>query len=122
MYSISQSNRELRLACSYLKTYVGEKYPSGALTSVGGLFFLRFICPVFIFPEKLQLVEGKSPLLPALFFLSFSRSNKFPFPLPPDRHPLCHSKKKFGIDIQGTTESFQQYLFRCEGTFYDTAE
>jgi len=49
---------QIRQACSFLKKYVGAKFPGSTLISVGGLFFLRFVCPVIVAPERLQLVEG----------------------------------------------------------------
>ncbi len=47
----------IRCACSLLKTIVGAKFPSAASISVGGLFFLRFIAPVIVAPERLKIVD-----------------------------------------------------------------
>lgn len=48
---------EIRFACSLLKNIVGAKFQSAALISVGGLFFLRFVAPVIVAPERLKIVD-----------------------------------------------------------------
>eukprot|EP01095_Lingulamoeba_sp_RSL-Kostka_P005233 TRINITY_DN16570_c0_g1_i1.p1 TRINITY_DN16570_c0_g1~~TRINITY_DN16570_c0_g1_i1.p1 ORF type:complete len:502 (+),score=212.24 TRINITY_DN16570_c0_g1_i1:140-1507(+) len=56
--TVNQCPIEIRLACKFLNHFVGIKFPTSAYIAVGGLFFLRFVCPVIVAPERMQLVEG----------------------------------------------------------------
>lgn len=46
----------IRQACNFLFTLVGAKFPESAQKSVGGFFFLRFVCPCFVTPERFGLI------------------------------------------------------------------
>eukprot|EP01094_Clydonella_sp_ATCC50884_P000789 TRINITY_DN1059_c0_g3_i1.p1 TRINITY_DN1059_c0_g3~~TRINITY_DN1059_c0_g3_i1.p1 ORF type:complete len:2924 (+),score=934.19 TRINITY_DN1059_c0_g3_i1:108-8879(+) len=48
----------IRQGCNFLFTLVGNKFPESALKSVGGFFFLRFVCPCFVTPERYGLIAN----------------------------------------------------------------
>jgi hypothetical protein len=57
--TIDQCPRSLWRACKLMYDIVSEKFPDSALKSVGGLFFLRFVCPAIMVPEKAGVMDCK---------------------------------------------------------------
>ena len=49
--------RELRRLFNHMEVCVGSKFPGCGTKAVGGLFFLRFVCPCFVTPERWELVK-----------------------------------------------------------------
>jgi len=56
--TIDQCPRSLWRACKSMFEIVNEKFPSSALKSVGGLFFLRFVCPAIMVPETSGVLDS----------------------------------------------------------------
>ena len=54
--TISQCPSNLRSVCASLRQLVGQRFPENSIISVGGLFFLRFVCPCFVTPERFKLI------------------------------------------------------------------
>jgi hypothetical protein len=50
--------RSLWLGCKILHDIVAKKFESNALSAVGGLFFLRFLCPALLNPASVGLTIG----------------------------------------------------------------
>ncbi|KAJ3097067.1 Ras GTPase activating protein ira2 [Phlyctochytrium planicorne] len=46
----------LREVCANISTIVGKRFPEARVTSVGAVLFLRFICPIIVAPESLDIV------------------------------------------------------------------
>jgi len=57
--SIDKSPYELRVLSYTLLTKVSSKYPDSGASSVGSFFFLRFICPGIMIPQKYGIVKDK---------------------------------------------------------------
>lgn len=54
----NQCSNSLKNVCYLLRTIVGKKFPNNQISSVGGLFFLRFICPCIVAPERFNLSKA----------------------------------------------------------------
>lgn len=54
--SLELCPKSLRVLCSLLQKEVSKKFPQSRLSSVGGFFFLRFICPAIVTPETFGIV------------------------------------------------------------------
>ena len=50
----------LKNVCNSLRKIVATRFPSNDLISVGGLFFLRYICPCFVTPERFNICSAGS--------------------------------------------------------------
>lgn len=50
--------RGLRILCRELHLSVREKFPKSEYSVVGGLIFLRFICPAIISPESYGIIPS----------------------------------------------------------------
>eukprot|EP00475_Leptophrys_vorax_P036837 TRINITY_DN62859_c0_g1_i2.p1 TRINITY_DN62859_c0_g1~~TRINITY_DN62859_c0_g1_i2.p1 ORF type:complete len:754 (-),score=190.32 TRINITY_DN62859_c0_g1_i2:38-2206(-) len=56
--SISEAPDTLRVLAFYLREAAIQKFPESSYSSVGGLMFLRFICPALLVPEEWGLVSS----------------------------------------------------------------
>ena len=43
----------------HIHSHVTRKFPDSQHITVGGLFFLRFICPSIVNPGKYKIIDGK---------------------------------------------------------------
>ncbi len=65
--SVVRAPRQLREVCHLLREEVEKKFPGTTRISVGGLMFLRFICPAIVAPVQSGCLEnsGQVPSRPA---------------------------------------------------------
>ncbi|KAL6051145.1 Ras GTPase activating protein ira2 [Balamuthia mandrillaris] len=55
--SLSQCPPTFRYICSQLRAKVIQKFPEHKYTVIGGFFFLRFICPAIVAPDRYNIVD-----------------------------------------------------------------
>ena len=55
----NQCTTSLKNVCYSLRTLIAKRFPGNEITSVGGLFFLRFICPCFVTPERFNICKSE---------------------------------------------------------------
>jgi hypothetical protein len=56
--SVPESPESIRILAHYLREYAVQKFPESTYSSVGGLLFLRYLCPALLVPEEWGLVSG----------------------------------------------------------------
>jgi hypothetical protein len=56
--SIDKIPEELRYVCSMVSYYIEKKFPGLTNIAVGGIFFLRLICPTITVPKSYRVVDG----------------------------------------------------------------
>eukprot|EP00008_Paramoeba_atlantica_P011845 CAMPEP_0201490592 /NCGR_PEP_ID=MMETSP0151_2-20130828/26649_1 /ASSEMBLY_ACC=CAM_ASM_000257 /TAXON_ID=200890 /ORGANISM="Paramoeba atlantica, Strain 621/1 / CCAP 1560/9" /LENGTH=623 /DNA_ID=CAMNT_0047876593 /DNA_START=35 /DNA_END=1906 /DNA_ORIENTATION=- len=49
----------IRRVSRYLATTTKEKFPDGLYSIIGGLFFLRFVCPALLVPTEIGIWDGE---------------------------------------------------------------
>ena len=49
-----------RVICHHLHKEVIQKFPESKYSVLSGFFFLRFICPAIVSPERYGLIDGSS--------------------------------------------------------------
>lgn len=62
-HSLGGGARSLWLGCKILHDTVNKKFDTNALSAVGGLFFLRFLCPALLNPASVGLTIGTLPFI-----------------------------------------------------------
>eukprot|EP00009_Paramoeba_aestuarina_P005955 CAMPEP_0201507994 /NCGR_PEP_ID=MMETSP0161_2-20130828/1471_1 /ASSEMBLY_ACC=CAM_ASM_000251 /TAXON_ID=180227 /ORGANISM="Neoparamoeba aestuarina, Strain SoJaBio B1-5/56/2" /LENGTH=627 /DNA_ID=CAMNT_0047902501 /DNA_START=52 /DNA_END=1935 /DNA_ORIENTATION=- len=51
----------IRHVSRFLADITKEKFPDGLYSIIGGLFFLRFVCPALLVPQDLGVYDGEMP-------------------------------------------------------------
>jgi GTPase-activator protein for Ras-like GTPase len=51
----------LKYICTYIDSVVSVQFPRTSFTAVGGVLFLRLVCPAIVSPERVGLCMDKSP-------------------------------------------------------------
>ncbi|KAI8847022.1 hypothetical protein BC829DRAFT_444891 [Chytridium lagenaria] len=52
----AKAKAPIREVCANISNIVGRRFPEARVTSVGAVLFLRFICPVIVAPENMDIV------------------------------------------------------------------
>ncbi|KAJ3431851.1 inhibitory regulator protein ira1-related [Anaeramoeba flamelloides] len=60
--SVENIPKEFFLISNILKKSVEKKFENSTNIVIAGFFFLRFICPLIISPENLQIISGRLPV------------------------------------------------------------
>eukprot|EP01102_Stenamoeba_stenopodia_P019729 TRINITY_DN751_c0_g1_i2.p1 TRINITY_DN751_c0_g1~~TRINITY_DN751_c0_g1_i2.p1 ORF type:complete len:501 (-),score=90.90 TRINITY_DN751_c0_g1_i2:243-1745(-) len=55
--SVDHVPKQIKQLCTLLQSEVSKKYPESRLSSVGGFFFLRFICPAIVTPDSFGIIS-----------------------------------------------------------------
>lgn len=60
LQSVDHVPLNIRKVCTRISLIVGERFPEAGITAVGAFMFLRFICPVLVAPESVDLIYSVS--------------------------------------------------------------
>ena len=52
--------RIVRVLFNHVQKEIGKKFPEMKHKAIGGFFFLRFVCPALVTPEKFGLPKGEN--------------------------------------------------------------
>ena len=66
--SMEKIPEELRYVCSMVSQYVEQKFSGLTSIAVGGIFFLRLICPTITVPKSYRIIDSNNELIFNLLF------------------------------------------------------
>ena len=107
---------QLQMVCNQIKNTVIMKYPDSEALALGGFFFLRFLNPVIVSPDRFGITKGKHPSSPLLHHSPFLCLSSF------ESFSRRERTKSRAIGVQGDDGHRQRSAVWGEGGVHDCPE